>query len=96
MPPNALKVPADMRDWFRRYVEPAARKTAEVGFTFGATPNVATRIRHRLGRTPTGFRLVDQGAAGTVYRDAATPPADRFVIWLKCSAASVNVRFEVF
>lgn len=96
MPPVASGVPPQLRDWLRRYVEPSARKTADTEHTFGGTANVAERVRHRLGRVPDGFTVTDQDKAGTVYRDAATPKADRFVIWLKCSAASVKVRLDIF
>lgn len=61
---------------------------------FNVVPNAEERVRHRLSRTPTGFRIVSQDRPGTVY--ASSTPHDRSHLYLKSSAGDLTVRLEVF
>lgn len=82
--------------YLRTQVEPAAKKRVEVVHTFGGTPDAVERVRHKLGKLPSGFTVTTQDGAGTVYRTDAMPRHDRFFLYLKCSAASRTVRLDVF
>jgi hypothetical protein len=78
------------------YVEPVARRFVAISHTFGAVPDTEERIRHKLGRVPAGYRVVSQGAAGSVYRTAGATKDTRFHVHLRSSAAGLTVALEVF
>lgn len=82
-----------MQRWMQDFAEQASGPTHELSHTFGASANVEERIRHKIGRRPAGFRVIDQLAAGSVY---TSKPADRFHLYLKSSVAGLTVRLEVF
>lgn len=86
-------LPLPLRQFIKDHVEQAARPLVEAAHTFGAA-NTEERVRHRLGRPPTGFKVIGQDAAGTVYESGRKH--DRFFLYLKSSAASLKVRLETF
>lgn len=87
-------LPGPVASWFRQYLEPAIRKVDTQVVLFG-TAGTEVRVRHQLGAVPSGYRVIDQSAAGSVYRDANTTAAtDRF-LWLKSDTASLTVTLEI-
>ena len=96
---NRLPLDADTSfsygQWFRDNVEPSLTPTRKITHTF-TTAGAAERVRHRLGTIPEGFRVVNQDKAGQLYRDADTPAADTFYIWLTPSVNALTVTIEVF
>lgn len=77
------------------FVERASGTKSEVKQTFAAA-NTEVRIRHKLGRVPGGFRVIDQDLAGSIYRAADATKWTRHHVHLKSSVAGVTVRIEVF
>ena len=94
--PPGLALDPIHEEWLQGEIEPGSKRSRVVEHTFGSTADTEERIRHNLGARPTGFRVVDQDGAGTVYRDTATTKANRRFIWLKSSVASRKVSIEVF
>lgn len=78
------------------YITPSSKRAVMVEHTFGATPDVEERVRHRLGQQPTGFRVVGQSAAGSVYRPAVSTVNTKNHLHLKSSVAGLTVTLEVF
>lgn len=93
--PPGLEMDYRLREYVRTYLEPSAATEYRLTHTFGATPDVETAIRHRLGRVPVGYRVIKQDKAGAVYRDTTTKWT-RFRVYLKSSAASLTVDLELF
>lgn len=94
--PPVREVNPIFQEWVRRELEPATRPRVVVLHAFGAVADTTERIRHRLGTVPTGFTVIQQSKAASVYRDATMPAWDRFYLYLKSSAASLTVTLEVF
>lgn len=59
-----------------------------IEFTTPATPDTEFQVDHSLGATPTGYLVVLQNKAGTLYTSQFAS-WDKNRIFLKCSAASV-------
>jgi hypothetical protein len=64
--------------------------------TFDVTAGAEERVVHRLGRTPTGWRVVAQSAPGSVYASTTGRAHDRKYLYLKSSTAGLTVQLEVF
>ena len=81
-------VPEPMRRWMQLEVEPAVEKFEDIVLVFPAAPNTLLRVRHRLGRAPAGFEVLDKSVAADVYRAGI---GTRFMIPLKCTVGSAKV-----
>lgn len=91
--PIGNKLEPKTQRWIEDFVE--KRPTSEVTYQFVAA-NTEERIRHKLGSRPTGYRVVEQDAPGSVYRDELATRNDQFFVYLKSSAAGLTVRLEIF
>jgi hypothetical protein len=63
-------------------------------YTSNGTPDTQDTVAHQLGRTPTGFLVINRDKAGVVYKGASAWTSSN--IYLKCNVASVAVTMLVF
>lgn len=94
--PPGMESATLLNEWLEQAVEPALQQGREAMHTFGSAANVEERIRHRIGTRPVGFEVVDRDRACQVYRDAATKPADRDYLYVKCDTASAAVKLRIY
>jgi hypothetical protein len=91
LPPEIINMQPAFSRWLKRRVESAAKPTRQVTLEI-AVKNTQVRVRHRLPRVPSGFRLLGQDIAGNL----TTPKApDRYYIYLQSSANAHTVTIEI-
>lgn len=91
--PDVAGVEPRHREWIKENVERHLRKRKRQTVTFGTSPN-ELRIRHGLGAVPSGWSVVGQQAAGSVY--AGDTASDKFFIYLKSDTTGLVATIEFF
>jgi len=89
------RLPPEFREWVKQYAEPGIKKKTQITVTFGSSGQELA-IRHKLGTVPTGFTVIDQDGAGSVYRDSTTSKPTPFFLFLKSSGSGITVTLEIF
>lgn len=67
--------------------------SVSVSYTSNAVADTQDTVAHTLGKTPTGFIVVDIDKGGVVYRSGTS---DATNLYLKCSTASTNIKLIVY
>lgn len=100
IPTNPASVQSDwnqyssLRELQRKLNSIKALNGETVSFTTPAAPNTDFSVTHTLGRIPTGFFIVRQGAAVQIYDGSV--PWTKTTVSLKATVASVPVTVYLF
>lgn len=94
--PLAPELTEKTKQWAQDRIIPATKRVVDVDYVFDVIAGAEERVVHRLGRTPTGFRVVAQSAPGSVYASTTGRAHDRKYLYLKSSTAGLTVQLEVF
>jgi len=91
LPPDVGPLDIRFQQWFEQELGVASRKVSERVATFPVA-DTQVRVRHNLPAIPTGYRVIQQSEAASIYN---TRKPDRFYVYLKSDTAGVTVTIEI-
>lgn len=66
------------------------RNSSRFEFTSDAGADTEFTVEHKLGRIPTGYIVLEQDGAGSLYKDSGGTEWDRQKAYFKCDQSSIT------
>jgi hypothetical protein len=96
--PVKLPIQRDVNDLFEREArrairlldDPLLRRTSVKSVTLGAT---TVKVKHQLGKIPTGWLVSDKTASADVWRDATVPSTADYIALKATGTVTVDLIF---